>query len=519
MKHPVRNLGLLLPVALLASCVVMAESYPDGLAETRLATGGLVCDVRLYGAYPGDETDDTAGIQTAVDDCKGKGGKVLLEGGRYLAGSIELGSHMTFAIAAGSRLSAIPDIERFPLRKDVSATGNAGALSGDGYSEYRAFLYASKATGLTIEGPGMLDGQGPLFWDPGFIEGSQPRPSLPRPQQMIELVDGTDLTVRDLTLVDAPAYSIRFYRSDRVRAENIKIRNHPRSPNTDGIQIRDTSNAIIRGADINTGDDAIVIKSYARMVENVIVTDSILTSDDSAIKFGTAGYTGVRNSLFSNIIIRDSRYGIALFQMDGGLYQYNRFHNIQVETGGRWPRTYAVYVDVDRRREDSPWGRIEGLTFSEIESFSGGNWLIAGNGKSKIRDLTLRNVSLRLPERIADLSATVRKPRGNTLLTPNADSEDYSKVQAHFALANIAGLTVDGLTIDALAVQQSAGSGERDGLWLKRVSDGMVDGVVLRSSVASGLPVVRTEESPGVQVSGVRLTSTSPTRPLVVRQD
>jgi hypothetical protein len=329
---------------------------------------------------------------------------------------------------------------------------------------------------------------------------------------MIEIIDSQDLLVRNLSVVEAPAYSIRFYRSDRVRAENITIRNHPKSPNTDGIQIRDTSNAFIRGADIDTGDDAIVLKSYGRMIENVIVTDSILKSDDSALKFGTAGYVGIQNTLFSNIIIRDSRYGIALFQMDGGLYKDNRFHNIQIATGGRALRPYAVYVDIDRRREDAPWGKIEGLSFSEIDSVSTANWLIAGNSNSTIKDLTLRNVSLRVPAPAIDLSKTARKPRGNTLLTPLSDTEDYSAIPAHFTLANIDRLTMEGVSIRALDE-----SSIRAGVWLKAVTDGHVEGVTLRSASASPQPVVRALKSPDVRFDDLQALGQNADKPVLER--
>jgi hypothetical protein len=486
-------LGVLFGAAALASPVAARTS------------GELVCDVRSYGARANDDRADTTAIQSAINACGGKGGRVIVPHGRWLSGGLELRSDMIFTLAPGAVLAAIPDIALFPERRDPAVATDAGAPGDDAYSGYRAFLYANGAKNLIIEGPGIIDGQGPQFWDENFYTLNIPRPTRPRPQQMMELIDCANVTVRDITLREAPAYSVRFYRCNNVRAENVTIRNDPRSPNTDGIQIRDTSNAIIRGADINTGDDAIVLKSYDRMIENVVVTDSILVSDDSAIKFGTAGHVGVRNSIFSNIVIRDSRYGIALFQMDGGAYLNNRFSNLSIETGGRATNHFAIYADIDKRREASRLGRIEGLVLDDIDIMTGGTILLSGQPDQPIKDLTLSGIRFRTPTNAQDILPTRRKPRGNAFVPPTGKTEDHAGIPASVTIANTQGLRIDGLDVGMADPEKS-----RHALALVNVNDARVDRLRQANAGATRHAAVFSDRSGDVVIVSPSLPSDAP---------
>ncbi|MDJ0921869.1 MAG: glycosyl hydrolase family 28 protein [Henriciella sp.] len=478
----------------LSSCAA-AEVTPMHGGEIR------VCDVRNYGAVADDEAEDTQAIQAAINACAGRGGQVWLSAGTWRSGTIELGSDMTFTLGPGAILAAIPDIDLFPLKYDDQVDpGITGA--GDGYHDYRAFIYARDVQNLTVEGPGILDGQGELFWDENFYDLGIPRPTLPRPQQMMELSECSNVTVRDITLRRAPAYSVRFNRCDRVRAIDVTVRNDQRSPNTDGIQIRDTTNAFITRADIDTGDDGIVIKSHLRAVDNLIVTDSVIRSDDGAIKFGTSGHVGVFNSVFSDILIRDSKFGIALFQMDGGSYLNNVFDNITIETGGRTQRTFAVYADIDKRTDTSPWGRIEGLTLTGFDIRTAGNVLIAGNVDAPIRDLTLRDWSLTTYETVEALTPGRRKPKGNAYVKSGDQSENYAGEAANITLANIEDLTIEGLRVRHEAVENP-----RRAVWLKRVLGGTVSGLNTASKALSDLPIIGIEDSGDVAISNVNLVT------------
>ncbi|GIX18346.1 MAG: hypothetical protein KatS3mg120_0022 [Erythrobacter sp.] len=314
-----------------------------------LAAAPPVCDIRDHGAASGDGAHDTAAIQAAVDACAGTGGTVLVPAGEWSTGLVRLGSHMVLELAEGAVLALHPDIALFPaveIARDADITPARAALLADGVS------------GLSITGAGRIEGNGDAFWDKDFYASGLARPTLPRPGPVIELANCRDTHVAGITLANMPAYALRFHRCERVSARGITIRNDPRSPNTDGIQIRDTSNAVISGVDIRTGDDAIVLKSGDRPVDNILVENSYLESDDAALKFGTGSRVGVTNSVFRNLTIAHSRYGIALFMIDGGTHRNNLFEDIAITTGGRHPRQFPIFIDIDRREADRKLGRI-----------------------------------------------------------------------------------------------------------------------------------------------------------------
>lgn len=401
---------------------------------------GLQCHPADHGGKPGDGLADTSAIQSAIDACAGRGGRVVLGPGQWDTGLIRLGSDMEFHLAEGAVLTLIPDMDLFP---EVDITTDP-----DDPADVRTAILAFEVNDLVISGPGRIEGNGPAFWDENFYDLGIPRPTLPRPAPTLALQDCTGVTLRDFSMTNLPAYAVRFRNCDGVRAQGLTISNDPRSPNTDGIQISDTSDVVITGVDIRTGDDAIVLKSHDRLIRNVLVEDSYLESDDGALKFGTGSRQGVQDSVFRNLTISNARYGIAIFMVDGGRHANNRFEKISITTGGRHSRTYPIYVDIDRRETDRDLGEVDGFVFEDIEIETRGASLISGNPAAPVRDLVMRNVRITLAGEAEDLSRAQGKPRGNVNIEDQDGSVDYSRTQAHFVFGHIDGLTLEDVVID-----------------------------------------------------------------------
>ena len=76
-----------------------------GMAVAALAWG-RTCDVTDYGARPDGNTDNTAAIQKAIDDCSAKGGgRVLVPGGGvYKTYTLKLRNDVELHIARGATL-------------------------------------------------------------------------------------------------------------------------------------------------------------------------------------------------------------------------------------------------------------------------------------------------------------------------------------------------------------------------------------------------------------------------------
>ena len=90
-----------------------------------------------YNASTGS-ADNASAIQAAINAI-GSGGTVVVPSGTFLSGPITLKSNKTYQLAAGSTLE-MTAMGTFPQNTD--------------------FVYASKLTNVTINGSGVMEGQG-----------------------------------------------------------------------------------------------------------------------------------------------------------------------------------------------------------------------------------------------------------------------------------------------------------------------------------------------------------------------
>src|SRR5215469_12321267 len=71
-------------------------------------------DVRKYGAKGDGTTKDTAAIQKAIDDCTTTGGMVVLKGGQFVTGPIEVKSNIILDVEKDATLLGSVDREDYP---------------------------------------------------------------------------------------------------------------------------------------------------------------------------------------------------------------------------------------------------------------------------------------------------------------------------------------------------------------------------------------------------------------------
>lgn len=438
-----------------------------GMAIAVLAAEPLVqapCDVVRFGAVADDGASDTLAIQAAIDSCAGSGNAVVIPSGRFDTGGLTLRSNLHLHFAGGARLTASLNFDHYAARDQ---------LGGD-----RAILFGDDIENVEISGTGMLDGQAaPIYAAMDRVIANDPddRTADRRARFGLMVSRCRNVRIRDITIRDTPMFLVGVRQCSNVVLDGFTLEAPLDSHNTDGLQIIDSSDVRVTNCSISVGDDGITTKAQGvRPIERLLVDSCVIRSDDGAIKLGTRSTGDMRDSLFSNIAIVDSRYGIAVFMIRGGSYINNRFTNIRIATGGRHRRGYPIYVDIDDRERNAAtgaMGRIDGLTFDNIDVTSGGNMLIAGHPQSPIRDLTLSNIRFRSTDADPILS-TDRKPSGNRRFRPVPGSPDYAGVAARLVLGEVAGARLVNVDI--------AGTGSRDDVALRNVSAATRDGTPLR---------------------------------------
>ncbi len=452
-------------------CFVLASAMFVAAAEAK------DCNILDYGAKPNDAIKDTVAIQAAIDACAARGGgRAVIPEGKWISGQIRIKSNTELHIARGALLQGSSDIADYPKMDAVAALDHGeDALKRDG------LIVADNVERVALTGSGIVDGNGEAFWDKGFLQDTKSRPTLPRPMPWIAFRNARDVRIRDLSFRNSPSYGVNITESNLVRIHDIRIENHVKSPNTDGIQIVDSSDVVITGAYIDTGDDAIVLKSHRRPIEDIVVRDSLLISDDAAFKLGTGSQQSIRRISLIDTSIRNSRFGITFFMKDGGIYEDILVRNVRF--GGKRTRhstEYPIYVDIDRRSAQSTLGRIRDLRFEGLRFESRGNILIQGHPQAPIDGLRMRDVEFVVGNDAVDLSKLRGKPRGNALIGELQDSVDYAREQAHITLAHVRGAQFEDVRVIAPA-------GQRTTLLRKDVenSDGLsVETIVLAADAA-----------------------------------
>jgi polygalacturonase len=461
-----------------------------------------VVNVKHHGATGSGEKLDTEAVQKAIDACHDNGGgTVYFPNGIYRVGTIVLKSNVTLHLEAGAKILGSTDLRDYrPLKlRPEEEAKIEGQTKKEDFGALH-LIYAQKAKNIGITGRGVIDGSGRAFWDKDF------KP-LDRPNQMIEFEACEAVTVSGVTLQNAPFWTLHLLSCSHVRIDGISIINPRQGPNTDGIDVNSSSNVFISNVYVETGDDALCFKSrFAdEPVQNVTVTNCVLISDDSAIKFGTRSSGDMRNITVSNCVIRNSTNGIAFFMKDGGHFYDIQFSNLSIESASFEERnrmTYPIFMDIEKRIATSKIGRISRISFNGLTIRTGGHCLIGGMREQPIENLVFENIRMFLPE--CDEIAAKSKPRGVSNLAASPPGTDFAGVPSHWTFAHVQGLTLRNFQI---SVEQPRPDRHRHAIWGTHLDDVTIDGFNGGPSAAgSELPAIRLEQTKNVAIFSSRAT-------------
>jgi hypothetical protein len=449
-----------------------------GVCEAPIVSGAEVLyDIRDFGAKPALNTPNgpdgqtlcTQAIQAAIDKCAADGGgTVYLPPGVFLSGTIFLKSGVTLRLDSGCTLLGSTSLHDYP------PTVPAFRSYTDNYTD-KSLIYGEKLERISITGRGVIDGQGAAF------KGSyKVRP------YMIRLVECRDVTVVGVTMKDSPMWVQHYLACDNVRISGITVKSHV-NQNNDGLDIDSCRRVVVTGCNVDSGDDAIVLKSCsARPCEDVVVSACVLRSTCNALKMGTESNGGFQNIVLTGCTVYDTRLaGVALEIVDGGTMDRIIVSDITM-TGVGSP----LFVRLGNRARpfqegmDKPGvGSMKNITISNIEA-TGANptgCAICGLPEAKIGNVTLSNI------RLSFAGGGTVEQAGRTIPEEAEKYPEYAmfgKLPAYAMYCR----HVDGLTLTNIQLQL-AGADKRHAVVLDDVKNATLDGlaVVYSSGAASSL--------------------------------
>ena len=329
---------------------------------------------RDFGAVPDGFTLNTRSIQAAIDFVSAQGGgRVVLDNGDYVSGTIYLKDGVTLWIDEDSSL--LGSLNPFDYIKDPDA-------------KWTALVFAIGQKNIGIEGGGTINGRG-FAIATRFID-------------FVHLGVFDDPLGNDRLQEAKRPENIHFY-----KCEGIVIRN----------LIVDSSDVIIRDCFFDAADDVYCFKSHSNdgISENILVENCVGRSSANGIKFGTYTRGKFRNFKFKNIKIYDTyRSAITIATVDGatiedveidGIESIHTGNPIFLRTGTRHTRDDQkpilrniviknMYAEVPLDKPDAGYsyeGPVEDLPRNVLPS------IIYGNPDIRIENVRLENIEIVYP--------------------------------------------------------------------------------------------------------------------------
>lgn len=334
-------------LVLLSSTLVLL-SQPGLSAE--------VFKITEFGAIGDGDALNTKAVQKAIDACSAAGGgTVWVPAGDFVIGTIVLKSNVTLSLDYGATLLGSTDIADYPIEElDDPREGGPHCL-----------IYAKDARNITIEGLGVIDGRGnhvnfPRKRISGRNTGIRPR--------LLRMDSCENLTFSGVTYKRPAFWGIHLVDCRDIHFNAVTVRMRNNNYNNDGLDLDGCENVLIENCDIESGDDAICLKSSKNPCRNIVVRNCKVASNTSPLKFGTSSRGGFIDVTVTNCYFYDSPMGAIKLQLvDGGRMENIDISRIVMENVGN-----PLFIRLGNRGSafgeggEAPVGTIKNIRISDI---------------------------------------------------------------------------------------------------------------------------------------------------------
>jgi polygalacturonase len=360
-------------------------------------------DIAAYGAAGNGTTLNTRAIQKAIDACyKSGGGKVIIPEGVFLTGTIALNDHITLHLNKGAVLLGSTDVNDYQNLDPF--------VEGLGISVGWALVVAVDKRNISIEGEGIIDGQGAKLKAQQILTDTRPESQRwGRRPFLLRVVRCQNVSVKGVTLNYSAAWTSHYFQCKRINIRNVKIVSRGVAHN-DGMDIDGCQDVTIKNCDVVSGDDALCFKTTSSKMacRNIVISGLRLKSGQGAIKIGTESMAPFENISISGCYIYDTANGgIKLLSVDGANIRNVEINDItMVEVKTPILIRLGARLSVFRKDQDTqqPIGTIENVSIKNVKAKAAdtaqlmppSGILITGIPGHNIKGLTLKNIEINL---------------------------------------------------------------------------------------------------------------------------
>ena len=355
---------------------------PDkSLQHTLKWLGGLFCAVvtiivLLTGLDLFDEkailgdghSVNTRQLQQRINHAK-SGDTIVIPKGRHVTGPIVITkSHLTIVIEG--TFVGIADDRHYPVLPQFPSYPEG--------ERFQSLITIANCTDVTIKGNGIIEGNGNYWWN-RMKTTQTDQPNRPR---LIEIINSSEVSVKNLFLKDSPFWNIHVLYSNDVTISDLIIHAPDDSPNTDGI-VPDSSNRVkIENNTISVGDDVIAVKSgknapgrsVNKPCNDVQVNHNVFLTGHG-ISIGSEVSGGINNIRFhNNTILGPMKRGIRIKTNPerGGFVDNVLFSDTRIGNIDKFLEITTSYHNKKTDRSDVPT-RLSSIAFSGVTRVQEGN--------------------------------------------------------------------------------------------------------------------------------------------------
>ena len=345
---------------------------------------------------------ETARIQGEIDRAAAQGGgRVVLSRGIHPCGTLYLKSGVELHLEDGAVLLGGDRSEDYddaiPLREVYSyANSHSNTVTR------KAFIYAENATNVAITGKGVIDGQGPKFFDRNTLLWGcyWAKPPCMRPR-MVVLMHCKGVRFEETTFKDCPVWTMWLRHCEDVVASKIRVVAEQKMINSDGIDFDACRNVRVGDSYFKTGDDCLILRAIRHaadagrevVTENVVVSNCYLNSACQGVRIGCPSDDLIRNAVFRDITCEGNNAIFADQQpqyLEPGDAGSIRTRDILFENWTIRCRGYPISVAIQDGVQLKDFGH---MTFRNIRVDSPKPIRLCGNESSLLRDVTVEGLS------------------------------------------------------------------------------------------------------------------------------
>ncbi|KAJ1398363.1 Pectin lyase fold/virulence factor [Sesbania bispinosa] len=253
-------------VVVVSPCLYARMLMPDN--------SGCIFNVVDYGATGNGQTDDSQAFVRAWEDACGatQDTPILLipKGKTFMLQPVLF------------RGPCKPPTLNIKLEGTIIAPNSVEAWKWPIDNDKDTWVRFSEISGLVINGGGQIDGQGAPWWNCFSNGDCDDRPTA------LHFHDCENLILSGLTHFNSPRNHISLNACNGSRVSHLHIIAPDQSPNTDGIDISESSNIIIKNSKMETGDDCIAINHGSSFIKIV----GVFCGPGHGISVGSLGKDG-----------------------------------------------------------------------------------------------------------------------------------------------------------------------------------------------------------------------------------